>query len=277
MAGTVGANVPVSRILGGAAGIADFGDEDTFGLTEGLFNTPKATGGKDGGLGGGKFQRYGVEAIAAAGWFWSVGEDVTEVRIATGAKHLDTFHPVAVVGDFSDVVGVNRFEKTWPAGTGVELSVGIEQRQAAANTRVDAVLVIVVKCAAECRLGAFTTGNRVLFRSQELPPFGVSFSNFLHGVGGPQGEQANRNQNNVFHGWKVTQADSSRNWSVSRFNLRCRWDILAMYQEEHAPYEAPDQCCHVTEQRQRQGLHWQHVHLRKHADVHTFANAKSRK
>ena len=186
VAGAVGADVLVGRILGGTAGIADFGDEDTFGLAEGFFDAPKATSSENGCLGGREFQSDGVEAIPAASGFRTVVEDVTEVSVATGAKDFGAGHAVAAVGDLGYVITFDWLEETRPTGAGVEFGRGTEQRQTAANTRVDAGLVVVVERPAEGRLRAISTGDLVLLGSEEMLPFGVGFNDFLHGVGGSQ-------------------------------------------------------------------------------------------
>ena len=128
VAGAVGADVPVGWVLRGATGVADFGDEDTFGLPEGFFHAPEATGGEDGGLRGSEFQRNGVEAVPKTGRFRAIVEDVAEMGVAPGAKHLGAFHAVAAVGHFGDVIGFHRFQKTRPAGAGVKFGAGAEQR-----------------------------------------------------------------------------------------------------------------------------------------------------
>jgi len=250
VAGAIGADVPVGRILGRAADIADGGDNDAGGLPEGLFDTPETAGGKDGGLGGGKFQRDGVQAIPVAGWFGAVGENVTEVGVAAGAQHLNAIHAVAVVGDCGDVVGVNRLEETRPAGAGVKLGSGTEQRQATTDARVDTGLVVVVKCPAEGRLGPFAAGDCILFRGEKFAPFGVGFDDFLHGsgAGGAQGEKADGNQNGMFHSRKMPQAGAVCNRSLGGFELRGRRDLLAMGQEEDPADETPNQCRQIAEQ-----------------------------
>ena len=126
--GVVSADVPVRWILGGAAGVTDFGDEDAFGLTEGFFDAPEATGGEDGGLRGSEFQRNGVEAVPEAGGFRAIVEDVAEMGGAPGTKHFGAFHAVTAVGNFGDVIRFNRFQKTRPAGAGIEFSAGAEKR-----------------------------------------------------------------------------------------------------------------------------------------------------
>ena len=199
VAGPVGADIPVGWVFGCATGITNFRDDDTFGLSESFFNAPEATGGKDGGCGGGKFQGDRIEAITAAGGFGAVVEDVTEVSITARAKDFGTFHAVTVIDGFGDVVGINRFQKTRPAGAGVEFGSGTEQRQAATDAGINTGLVVVVKCPTERRLGAFAAGDSVLFRCEELAPFGVGFGDFLHSIGGSQGQQTDRNQKGMFH------------------------------------------------------------------------------
>ena len=48
--------------------------------------------------------------------------------------------------------------------------------------------MVVIERAAEWTFGALAASDFVLFRSEEFLPFGIGFSNFLHGIGGAQCE-----------------------------------------------------------------------------------------
>src|SRR5699024_9290194 len=65
-------------------------------------------------------------------------EDVTEVRAAPGAAHLDASHPQRGVLEQLDGVGIGRGIEGGPAAAGVELGGGREQLRAAALAGVGA-------------------------------------------------------------------------------------------------------------------------------------------
>jgi hypothetical protein len=56
---------------------------------------------------------------------------MTQMAIAATATDLSAHHPVAVILDVSDMVGVEWFKETRPAGAGFKLGSGFEQRQPA--------------------------------------------------------------------------------------------------------------------------------------------------
>src|SRR5689334_4696523 len=91
-------------------------------------------------LAGDERERRGVEAVAAAGRRWPIGEDVAEVPVAATAPDLDTLHPVRAVAQVGDVLGIERLVEGRPAGPRLELRARPKQRQpaepAAVNTRL---------------------------------------------------------------------------------------------------------------------------------------------
>src|SRR6202011_3961938 len=87
------------------------------------------------------------------GW-WPIRENMPQVAAAARANLLDAHHPVARVPDAFDVQRSDGLEEARPAGAGIEFGIGPEQRQPAEPARVDAVLLVVEKDAAEGGLGA---------------------------------------------------------------------------------------------------------------------------
>ncbi len=70
-----------------------------------------------------QFNRYGINAVAQAGWRWAIVEDVAEVGIAAPAGDLGAPHAERVVLVFGDHLARRGFVETRPAATGMELGV----------------------------------------------------------------------------------------------------------------------------------------------------------
>src|SRR5260221_6738706 len=85
---------------------------------------------------------------------WPIREYMPQVAAAARADLLDAHHPVARVPDAFDVQLGEGLEEARPARAGIEFGIGPEQRQPAEPARVDAVLLVVEKDAAESGLGA---------------------------------------------------------------------------------------------------------------------------
>src|SRR6516165_6577856 len=83
-----------------------------------------------------------------------IGKHVAEMTAAAGADFLDTHHAVAHIAQTADMSIVIRLEEARPAGAGIELRAGTEQRQTAEAAGVDPLLVIIEEDAAE---GGFRT------------------------------------------------------------------------------------------------------------------------
>ena len=96
----------------------------------------------------------------------AVGEDVAEVAAAAGAGDFRALHPVTGVTDAVNVGLVERREEAGPAGAGVELGVGAEQRQPAQPAAIDAAALVVEEHAAERRLGAVVQQHALFLVAQ---------------------------------------------------------------------------------------------------------------
>src|SRR5262245_498864 len=105
---------------------------------------------------------------------------MTEVGIAAGAQNLHPSHPVAPVLFGDDVLAGDRLEEAGPAGAGVELRVRGEEREPAADARVDALPLVVEQRPAEGPLGGLPSGDLELFAREELSPFGVRLFDSCH-------------------------------------------------------------------------------------------------
>src|ERR1700675_714781 len=97
-----------------------------------------------------------------AGGRWPIREYVPQVAAAARTNLFDTHHPVACVPDPLDVQLGEGLEETRPSGAGIEFGIGPEQGQPAEPARVDAVLLVVEKHAAEGGLGAMLQEHAAL-------------------------------------------------------------------------------------------------------------------
>ena len=128
-------------------------------------------------------QDFGVDAEPQSRWLGAVVEYVAEVAVAASAKHLNPVHAVAVVGTGPDVFLVDGLEETGPAGAGIELVVGLEEREATSNTEIGAVHVVIVEPATECGFGASPAQDFVLLRGQNLLPLGLGAHHLILSLG----------------------------------------------------------------------------------------------
>ena len=200
MTGPARADILVARIFERAALITDRRLADSRRRAKRGLDSPKATGPKRG-LGQprlrarfflaslfpcrlDKFQRGGIQAIAQAGGTRAVVEDVAQMRVAAGADDFRPLHAVAgsvIVSIFSSATGWKKLGQPVPESN---FRVRGKKRQIAANTVVNALLVVVVKHAAEGPFGPLPARDPVLFVGELLLPFLVRFDDLLHGRAG---------------------------------------------------------------------------------------------
>src|SRR5229473_2656456 len=137
-----------------------------------------------------------------AGGPWAIREYVPQVAAAARANLFDTHHPVACIPDALDVQLGERLEEARPAGAGIEFGIGPEQRQTAEPARVDAVLLVVEKDAAEGGLGAMFQEHAALVAGKAggycaalcIGGRGqVEGGHLAAGLGGPRREYRRRN------------------------------------------------------------------------------------
>src|SRR5688500_7327706 len=82
-----------------------------------------------------------VHAVAQAGGLGAVLEHVAQVRMATGAPHLGADHSVAGVADELDLVVGDWLPEARPAAARVVLGAGCEERLAAGDAAVGALVL----------------------------------------------------------------------------------------------------------------------------------------
>ena len=100
-------------------------------------------------------QRRGVHAVAEAGGFRAIVEDVPEVGVAFGAGNRRASYPQSRVTDLGYVFFGDGSPEAGPSGTGVEFGGGVEERIVAADATVDA---FVVKVPVFPGIGDFSVG-----------------------------------------------------------------------------------------------------------------------
>ena len=198
--GAVVAHVLVGGRVGGAAHVAALGARHAGADLEPVLGAPEAAAGEIRGHGGGghggvllrrigacgcgglaarqasrvlgervrgqralvvELERGGIQAVTQAGGLGAVLEHVAEVRAAAGAVDLVAHHAVAGVALGAHVHRVDRRVEAGPSGAGVELVLAREERQAAHDARVRALLVVVEEVPAERGLGACVLGDAV--------------------------------------------------------------------------------------------------------------------
>src|SRR5262249_2522593 len=94
---------------------------------------------------------------------------------AMAANDPGALHHVATVLMLLDRFGVEAVRVTWPAGAGIKLGVGGEERLSAANTDVSASLMTVPVLSGEGAFGPFFARDVILLGRQLFPPFRVAF------------------------------------------------------------------------------------------------------
>ena len=99
--------------------------------------------------------------------------------ITTGAEDFRPGHAVFIIGDGCDVFLGDGLEETRPAGARIELGVGREEREIAADALVGAGLLIVEEGAAEGAFRAFAAADFVLRRRQTGGPIGIGTDNLV--------------------------------------------------------------------------------------------------
>jgi len=96
-----------------------------------------------------ELQRHRIQAVPLTRRWRTIRKNVSEMTPAACAYFLHANHAVAGVAQALDVRIVIGAEETRPAGAGVELRVGAEERQSAEAARLDAVLLVNKKDTAE--------------------------------------------------------------------------------------------------------------------------------
>src|SRR5208282_199463 len=118
-----------------------------------------------------EIERGGVHAEALPGGFRPVGKQVSQVGVAAAAFHLDAAHPITVVRLGGHVFAGDGRVEAGPSAARLEFGFRVEQRSAAADAAVDALLVMVPVFAGEGGFCGGTAGHGILRGVELLLPF----------------------------------------------------------------------------------------------------------
>src|SRR3982751_493193 len=110
-----------------------------------------------------KIKTHGVDAIAFAGRWRAVWEDMALMAAAPSADDLRTHHAIAGVANIFEVIGRKWLSEARPPGATFELRAAVEQRQAAEPAGEHAGPLFVEEHAAERCLGAMLEQHLALF------------------------------------------------------------------------------------------------------------------
>ena len=99
---------------------------------------------------------------------------MTEVSITARTDYLGSQHPQSVVGVLLHCGRIIGPHKTGPAGAGLVLVVGAEQRCSAADAAVRAGGLVVVVLATEWPLGSLAARDVILLLTELLAPLPIA-------------------------------------------------------------------------------------------------------
>src|SRR5262245_847320 len=166
-----------------------------------------------------KRERDAVDAIARAGGFRSVREDMAEMRIARRAADLGAAHEPRAILVLTHGARRGRCPETGPAGAGLEFGIRRESRRAAAHAFERAVALFAVERMREGRLGAVLAGDAVLLGREQLSPLLVGLADFsgaarMHGPASRCGESR--------HGGSIIQSGAgARQYGSDQSAVNC--------------------------------------------------------
>src|SRR6266496_2184002 len=106
------------------------------------------------------------------------------MSVTPRTKHFGATREKRVVGRGPHVFLEDGLVETGPAGAGLELVLGAKQVKAAADTLVNARLVIVPVLAGKGAFCALFAGDLELLRVEQLLPFFLGFNDFIFHVPG---------------------------------------------------------------------------------------------
>ena len=107
---------------------------------------------------------------------------MTKVRAAAATGDFGALHEMAAVIVFGDASGGERGGETRPAAAGIELVRRCEQRFAAADATVGAIIVTIPVFTSEGAFGTFFAGYGILDFTQLCAPFGLGLADGGLGV-----------------------------------------------------------------------------------------------
>ena len=122
-----------------------------------------------------KIERDGIHTITLVGWWWTIIEDMPEMRIAATACYLGAYHAVSFIEYILRSTLTNVFEEARPATTTVKLGVGSEQWISANRTVVSSDYIVFVILSCECALSMRFASYEVKLAWQNVRPFVVAY------------------------------------------------------------------------------------------------------
>lgn len=126
-----------------------------------------------------ELERVGVDTESQTGRLWPIVEYVSQVAIASSAKHFGANHSVASVHASPNVFLVYGLEEARPPGSRMKLGVGCEEIQIATRTGVGSRLIGIVEQPTEWRFRSLLAQNAKLLWSQNLFPLFVGLDNLI--------------------------------------------------------------------------------------------------
>jgi hypothetical protein len=112
-------------------------------------------------------QRGRVYAISEAGGRGTIAKDVTKMRATICTLDLCPSHEEeTTIRLLLYSIFLDGFPEAWPAGPGIELGVGVEERVPADHALIDALFVTLPIFSCERSLGSFVYADVELLRRQ---------------------------------------------------------------------------------------------------------------
>ena len=105
---------------------------------------------------------------------------MAEVGIADVAQDFGSYHTMAGIGFFANIVRIQGFEIAGPTATRIEFGIGCKQRCAATDTAVYTCLGRIPVAPRKWTFGPFLACDEVFVGRQLSLPLGIGFSDFFH-------------------------------------------------------------------------------------------------
>ena len=115
-------------------------------------------------------QRSRVDAVAQAGRFGTVFEDMAEMCITATAQDFSALQPMPGILFLRDAVRLIRLPEAGPAAAGIVFHHRIEQNIAAAHATIQAAVMTIPIGTRKRRFGATLTAYLILLRGKFFAP-----------------------------------------------------------------------------------------------------------
>lgn len=116
----------------------------------------------------------GVYAVAEAGGFGAVGEDVAKVGFAFFATDFGTDYFARMIFRLVDRSVINGLIKAWPTGARIKFCFRIKKFLIAVNTMIYTIFMMVIIFPRKRRLSALLKTYMVLVRSKSISNFCIT-------------------------------------------------------------------------------------------------------